>query len=166
MQAYSTVRSAIASFLQERGLEWPNKAVIEPSKDPGHGDFATNIAMMLAKPLGRAPRDVAQELSGHVLKTCPEIIKADIAGPGFLNLTFSPAFWQAVVTDVEKQGMDYGSSDTGKGRKTMVEYVSANPTGPLHVGHGRGAAAGDSLTRLLRKAGFDVTTEYLSLIHI
>lgn len=160
MQAYSTVRSAIASFLQERGLEWPNKAVIEPSKDPGHGDFATNIAMMLAKPLGRAPRDVAQELSGHVLKTCPEIIKADIAGPGFLNLTFSPAFWQAVVTDVEKQGMDYGSSDTGKGRKTMVEYVSANPTGPLHVGHGRGAAAGDSLTRLLRKAGFDVTTEY------
>ncbi len=160
MQAYSTVHGAVDSFLQERGLEWPAKAVIEPSKDPKHGDLATNIAMMLAKPLGRAPRDVAAELADHVLKTCPDIAAADIAGPGFLNLTFKPEFWQHVVAEVEDKGSAYGSTDTGKGRKTMVEYVSANPTGPLHVGHGRGAAAGDSLTRLLRRAGYDVTTEY------
>ena len=160
MQAYSTVHGAVDSFLQERGLEWPAKAVIEPSKDPKHGDLATNIAMMLAKPLGRAPRDVAAELADHVLKTCPDIAAADIAGPGFLNLTFKPEFWQHVVAEVEDKGSAYGNTDTGKGRKTMVEYVSANPTGPLHVGHGRGAAAGDSLTRLLRRAGYDVTTEY------
>ncbi len=160
MQAYASVRAAVDSFLAERGLEWPAKAVIEPSKDPKHGDFATNIAMMLAKPLGRAPRDTAAELAAHILKVCPDIVAAETAGPGFLNLTFSPSFWRRVIVDVEAQGAGYGASDQGKGRKTMVEYVSANPTGPLHVGHGRGAAAGDSLTRLLRKAGYDVTTEY------
>lgn len=160
MQAYTTVRAAIASFLEERGLEWPAKAVIEPSKDPKHGDFATNIAMMLAKPLGRRPREIAEELAGHVQKACPDIVAAEIAGPGFLNLTFAPEFWRRVILAVEREGADYGASDTGKGRRTMVEYVSANPTGPLHVGHGRGAAAGDSLTRLLRKAGYEVTTEY------
>lgn len=160
MQAYTTVRAAIASFLEERGLEWPAKAVIEPSRDPRHGDLATNIAMMLAKPLGRKPRDIADELAGHVKKVCPDITSAETAGPGFLNFTFAPSFWQGVVSAVEREGAAYGSSDVGRGRSTLVEYVSANPTGPLHVGHGRGAAAGDSLTRLLRKAGYNVTTEY------
>ncbi len=160
MQAYTTVRTAIASFLKERDLTWPAKAVIEPTRDPRHGDFATNIAMMLTRATGRPPRETAAELAKHILAVCPDIIAAETAGPGFLNMTFAPAFWRRVILDVERQGAAYGQTDMGAGRRTLVEYVSANPTGPLHVGHGRGAAAGDSLARILRRAGYDVTTEY------
>ncbi len=160
MQAYTTVRSLITDFLSQRGLEWPAKAVIEPSRDPRHGDMATNIAMLLAKPLGRPPREVAASLRDHIQAGCPDVQSVEIAGPGFCNVTFAPSFWQGVVREVEARGADYGRSDAGRGRKAMVEYVSANPTGPLHVGHGRGAAAGDSLARLLRRAGWEVSTEY------
>lgn len=160
MQAFDNVHSALEGFLQEKGLEWPAKAVVEPPKDPRHGDVATNMALLLGKPLGRQPRDVAAELAGYIASHCEGASKVDIAGPGFCNVTFSPAFWQDVVRQVECQGAAFGSSTIGAGRRTLLEYVSANPTGPLHVGHGRGAAAGDSLARILRKAGFDVTTEY------
>lgn len=91
---------------------------------------------------------------------CADIEKVEVAGPGFCNVTFSQHFWRKTVCEVEAAGAAYGQSSVGQGRKTLVEYVSANPTGPLHVGHGRGAAVGDSLARLLRKAGFDVETEY------
>ena len=160
MQAYSTVHSLVGEFLLKKGLAWPEKAVIEPARDPKHGDLATNVAMLLAKPLGKAPREVAAELADFIRSSCEDIVSVDIAGPGFCNITFAPSFWQKVVSDVEHAGVRYGNSATGAGKKTLVEYVSANPTGPLHVGHGRGAACGDSLARILRRAGYDVTTEY------
>lgn len=160
MQAFDSVRSALSGFLQEKGLEWPAKAVVEAAKDPKHGDVATNLAMLLAKPLHRAPRDIAAELAAWIRDHTDGVGNVDVAGPGFCNVTFSQVFWRRVVQQVEKEGAAFGSSTIGGGRKTLVEYVSANPTGPLHVGHGRGAAAGDSLARILRRAGYDVTTEY------
>lgn len=160
MQAFDSVRSALSGFLQEKGLEWPAKAVVEAAKDPKHGDVATNLAMLLAKPLHRAPRDIAAELAAWIRDHTDGVENVEVAGPGFCNVTFSQVFWHRVVQQVEKEGAAFGSSTIGGGRKTLVEYVSANPTGPLHVGHGRGAAAGDSLARILRRAGYDVTTEY------
>ena len=160
MQAFDSVRSALSGFLQEKGLEWPAKAVVEAAKDPKHGDVATNLAMLLAKPLHRAPRDIAAELAAWIRDHKDGVENVEVAGPGFCNVTFSQVFWRRVVQQVEKEGAAFGSSTIGGGRKTLVEYVSANPTGPLHVGHGRGAAAGDSLARILRRAGYDVTTEY------
>ena len=160
MQAFDSVRSALSGFLQEKGLEWPAKAVVEAAKDPKHGDVATNLAMLLAKPLHRAPRDIAAELAAWIRDHTDGVENVEVAGTGFCNVTFSQVFWRRVVQQVEKEGAAFGSSTIGGGRKTLVEYVSANPTGPLHVGHGRGAAAGDSLARILRRAGYDVTTEY------
>ena len=160
MQAFDSVRSALSGFLQEKGLEWPAKAVVEAAKDPKHGDVATNLAMLLAKPLHRAPRDIAAELAAWIRDHTDGVENVEVAGPGFCNVTFYQVFWRRVVQQVEKEGAAFGSSTIGGGRKTLVEYVSANPTGPLHVGHGRGAAAGDSLARILRRAGYDVTTEY------
>lgn len=160
MQAFDSVRLALSGFLQEKGLEWPAKAVVEAAKDPKHGDVATNLAMLLAKPLHRAPRDIAAELAAWIRDHTGGVENVEVAGPGFCNVTFSQVFWRRVVQQVEKEGAAFGSSTIGGGRKTLVEYVSANPTGPLHVGHGRGAAAGDSLARILRRAGYDVTTEY------
>ena len=160
MQAFDSVRSALSGFLQEKGLEWPAKAVVEAAKDPKHGDVATNLAMLLAKPLHRAPRDIAAELAAWIRDHTDGVENVEVAGPGFCNVTFSQVFWRRVVQQVEKGAAAFGSSTIGGGRKTLVEYVSANPTGPLHVGHGRGAAAGDSLARILRRAGYDVTTEY------
>lgn len=160
MQAFDSVRSALSGFLQEKGLEWPAKAFVEAAKDPKHGDVATNLAMLLAKPLHRAPRDIAAELAAWIRDHTDGVENVEVAGPGFCNVTFSQVFWRRVVQQVEKEGAAFGSSTIGGGRKTLVEYVSANPTGPLHVGHGRGAAAGDSLARILRRAGYDVTTEY------
>lgn len=160
MQAFDSVRSALSGFLQEKGLEWPAKAVVEAAKDPKHGDVATNLAMLLAKPLHRAPRDIAAELAAWIRDHTDGVENVEVAGPGFCNVTFSQVFWRRVVQQVEKEGAAFGSSTIGGGRKNLVEYVSANPTGPLHVGHGRGAAAGDSLARILRRAGYDVTTEY------
>ena len=160
MQAFDSVRSALSGFLQEKGLEWPAKAVVEAAKDPKHGDVATNLAMLLAKPLHRVPRDIAAELAAWIRDHTDGVENVEVAGPGFCNVTFSQVFWRRVVQQVEKEGAAFGSSTIGGGRKTLVEYVSANPTGPLHVGHGRGAAAGDSLARILRRAGYDVTTEY------
>ena len=162
MQAFDSVRLALSGFLQEKGLEWPAKAVVEAAKDPKHGDVATNLAMLLAKPLHRAPRDIAAELAAWIRDHTDGVENVEVAGPGFCNVTFSQVFWRRVVQQVEKEGAAFGSSTIGGGRKTLVEYVSANPTGPLHVGHGRGAAAGDSLARILRRAGYDVTTEVYS----
>ena len=160
MQAFDSVRSALSGFLQEKGLEWPAKAVVEAAKDPKHGDVATNLAMLLAKPLHRAPRDIAAELAAWIRDHTDGVENVEVAGPGFCNVTFSQVFWRRVVQQVEKEGAAFGSSTIGGGRTTLVESVSANPTGPLHGGHGRGAAAGDSLARILRRAGYDVTTEY------
>ena len=160
MRAEQQLRSSLESVLEHMQLPWPAKAVIEPSKDPKHGDLASNLAMVLSKQAKMPPRQLAAQIAEKLCAVDPSVASVDVAGPGFLNVTFAPAFWQEIVRTVEKEGPRAGASETGKGTKIQVEYVSANPTGPLHIGHGRGAAVGDSLARILRYAGYDVTTEY------
>ena len=140
------------------GLDFAN-VTVEPPRDAAHGDMATNAAMVLAKLAGLKPRDIAEALSAHLL-TDPRIASADVAGPGFLNLRLSNAVWAGVLGDVLAQGTDYGKSSMGQGTRVNVEFVSANPTGPMHVGHTRGAVVGDALSNLLAFAGYDVTREY------
>ena len=127
--------------------------------DPSHGDIATNAAMVLTKRAGMKPRDIAALLQGK-LASGKDIAKIDIAGPGFLNLTFAPTFWHGLVHKIIAEGGNFGRTGLGNGCKINVEYVSANPTGPMHVGHCRGAVFGDSLANLLAFAGYDVTREY------
>ncbi|WP_298067924.1 arginine--tRNA ligase [uncultured Mailhella sp.] len=154
------VERALREIVSERGWEWPEKAVLEIPKDERHGDLATNLALVISRQAGKAPRLAAEELCRALEAKLPGLLSAAIAGPGFINLTFAPSFWQEVILDAEREGRAFGSSHDGAGRRIVVEYVSANPTGPLHIGHGRGAAVGDSLTRLLRFAGYEVSTEY------
>ncbi len=160
MRARLLLTRLLAEAVASHGWNWPAKATIEPPRDPSHGDLAANVAMMLSKEAGMPPRKVAEVLREDILKDQTDIAEVDIAGPGFLNVRFTPAFWQATVLEILEQGEAYGDSDMGQNTKVQLEYVSANPTGPLHIGHGRGAALGDSLARLLRKAGYDVSTEY------
>ncbi|MEO0497828.1 MAG: arginine--tRNA ligase, partial [Pseudomonadota bacterium] len=134
------------------------RIVVEPPRDPSHGDMSTNAAMVLAKPLGQKPRDIAQIVAAD-LETDPRIQSVDIAGPGFINFTLHPAAWQQVVSAAVSAGERFGAQPMGDHR-VNVEYVSANPTGPLHIGHCRGAVYGDALARLLAFAGQDVVTEY------
>jgi arginyl-tRNA synthetase len=140
------------------GLSYANVAV-EPPRDAAHGDMATNAAMVLAKVAKQKPRDIAEKLA-EKLAADDRITSADVAGPGFLNLRLSDSIWQGVIGAVLQAGTDYGRSPMGQGQKVNVEYVSANPTGPLHVGHTRGAVFGDALASLLDFAGYDVTREY------
>jgi arginyl-tRNA synthetase len=128
-------------------------------KDSSHGDLATNAAMVLAKDAGLAPKALAERIV-PLLASDPHIDKVEIAGPGFINLTLASAFWPSVLRMVLEQGAAYGRSAIGKGEAVNVEYVSANPTGPMHVGHSRGAVFGDALANLLAFAGFAVTREY------
>ena len=132
---------------------------VEPPRDPAHGDMATNAAMVLAKPAGQPPRAIAEALAAR-LAADPRIASAEVAGPGFLNLRLAPAVWQAHVATILQAGADYGRSALGRGRRVNVEFVSANPTGPMHVGHVRGAVVGDALSNLLAFAGWEVTREY------
>ena len=139
MRDFLLLTSTFQDILRDLGLPWPEKAVIEPPKDPRHGDLATNLALVLTKQAGMPPRALAERLSAALTDKLGKLVGTDIAGPGFLNVTFAPAFWRQVVTTAEEEGERFGSSDTGHGRKIQLEYVSANPTGPLHIGHGRGA---------------------------
>src|SRR5690606_6667633 len=132
---------------------------VEPPRDPAHGDMATNAAMVLARPARMKPRDIAALVAGR-LGADPRIASAEVAGPGFLNLRLDPAVWLAVIPKILGQGRDFGRSDIGAGRRVNVEFVSANPTGPMHVGHMRGAVFGDALAGLLAFAGYEVTREY------
>ncbi len=132
---------------------------VEPPRDASHGDMATNAAMVLAKPAGKKPREIAEALAAYLVAD-PRITSAEVAGPGFLNLRIAPDAWRAVLLSVLGAGTDFGRATLGAGQKVNVEYVSANPTGPLHVGHTRGAVFGDALASLLDYAGFDVTREY------
>ena len=141
-----------------QGLDFAHVAV-EPPRDAAHGDMATNAAMVLAKPAGLAPRVIADALAARLGKDA-RIMAADVAGPGFLNLRLSNLVWQSVVKSALTDGADYGRSQAGGGRKVNVEFVSANPTGPMHVGHVRGAVVGDALSNLLAFAGWHVTREY------
>jgi len=140
------------------GLDFAN-VTVEPPRDPLHGDMATNAAMVLAKPSGQKPRDIALKLAEQLMSD-GRITAADVAGPGFLNLRLANDVWQGLIGQVLNMGQQYGTSSMGIGKKVNVEYVSANPTGPLHVGHTRGAVFGDALAGLLAFAGYDVTREY------
>lgn len=135
------------------------QVAVEPPRDAAHGDMATNAAMVLAKPAGMKPRDIATALA-EKLAADPRITSAEVAGPGFLNLRLTAEAWRGVIASILEGGAAYGRSDMGQGRKVNVEYVSANPTGPLHVGHTRGAVFGDALASLLAFTGHDVTREY------
>ena len=132
---------------------------LEPPKDASHGDLATNAAMVLAKAAGQPPRALAERLA-PLISVDAHVEKVDIAGPGFINLTLNSAFWPKVLRMVLEQGESYGRSAMGKGEAVNVEYVSANPTGPMHVGHCRGAVFGDALANLLAFTGYAVTREY------
>jgi arginyl-tRNA synthetase len=132
---------------------------LDRTRDKSHGDLASNIALTLAKAAGKSPRDLAVRICA-ALPASPLVANTEIAGPGFINFFLSAHSSQAVVRDILVQGKAFGTSDAGAGRKVQVEFVSANPTGPLHVGHGRGAAVGDSLCRLLAATGWDVSREF------
>ncbi len=136
-----------------------SRIAVEPPRDATHGDLATNAAMVLAKPTGQNPRALAEKIS-EALRSDKDIAAVDVAGPGFVNLRLTDGFWQAHLTSLLGVGADYGRSTVGRGIKVNVEYVSANPTGPMHVGHCRGAVVGDALANLLGFAGYDVTKEY------
>ncbi len=140
-------------------LSLASVGVPEEPRDPKHGDMATNAALALAKGAGKKPREVADMLASR-LAADPEITKAEVAGPGFINLTFAPGFWHGLVRDVLATGDAYGRSTLGNGETVDIEYVSANPTGPMHIGHCRGAVFGDALASLLAHAGYKVTREY------
>ena len=166
MNLFSEIRALVLAALEKMaadgdlpaGLSFDAVAV-EPPRDPLHGDMATNAAMVLAKPSGRKPREIADVLAA-ALRQDPRITAADVAGPGFLNLRLAPAVWQSLIKEVLEHGQSFGRSSVGAGQRVNVEYVSANPTGPLHVGHTRGAVFGDALASLLDYAGYAVTREY------
>lgn len=166
MNLFSEIRGLVLDALAQmqsegalpEGLSFDNVAV-EPPRDAAHGDMATNAAMVLAKPAKMKPRDIADVLAGKLAED-DRITSAEVAGPGFLNLRLAPSVWQGVLAAVLEQGTDFGRSSMGQGQKVNVEYVSANPTGPLHVGHTRGAVFGDALASLLAYSGHDVTREY------
>lgn len=166
MNLFADIRALVLDCLQAMvtagqlpdGLSMDN-VTVEPPRDTAHGDMATNAAMVLAKPAGQKPRDIAEALAAR-LAADDRITSADVAGPGFLNLRLAPSVWQGVIGAVLTAGTDFGRATLGQGKKVNVEYVSANPTGPLHVGHTRGAVFGDALASLLDFAGYDVTREY------
>ncbi|MHA6643400.1 arginine--tRNA ligase [Mesorhizobium sp. A623] len=137
-----------------------SRIAVEPPRDATHGDLATNAAMVLAKPTGQNPRALAEKLA-EMLRADADVAAVEVAGPGFVNLRLRDGFWQAHLTSLLGAGTDYGRSTVGQGRKVNVEYVSANPTGPMHVGHTRGAVVGDVLANLMAFAGYSVTKEYI-----
>ena len=166
MNVFAEIRTKILSVIEAEiaagGLPVGLKLgaiTAEPPRDPSHGDVSTNAAMVLAKPAHMKPRDVAEKIVAR-LSNLDGITSADIAGPGFINLKLEPSNWQSVVREVLKTGIAFGGSTLRQGQPVNVEYVSANPTGPLHVGHARGAVFGDALAALLQKAGYAVTKEY------
>ncbi len=166
MNLFSEMRNLVTGALAEmqsagalpEGLDFAN-VTVEPPRDAAHGDMATNAAMVLAKPARMKPRDIAEALAERLLEDV-RVTSADVAGPGFLNLRLAPEVWQGVVGAALSQGANFGRSSLGAGHRVNVEYVSANPTGPLHVGHTRGAVFGDALASLLDFVGYDVTREY------
>ena len=133
--------------------------LVEPPRDPAHGDMATNAAMVLAKRAGKPPRDIAALLAERIAAQ-DGVESVDVAGPGFINMRLEAAYWHSALARITASGARYGAFDMGRGKKVNVEFVSANPTGPLHIGHGRGTVFGDVLAALLERAGYAVTREY------
>ena len=166
MNLFDLFRDYVVGVVQELAAEGKlpadvnfDRIVVEPPREAAHGDVTTNAAMVLAKPARMKPRDIAAMIAER-LEKLDDVIGVDIAGPGFINMRLASSFWHARLAEILRSGVAYGNSDAGAGEKVNVEYVSANPTGPLHVGHARGAVFGDALAGLLEKAGHDVTREY------
>ena len=166
MNLFAEIRSLVIDSLQQMqtqgdlpdGLSF-DAVTVEPPRDAAHGDMATNAAMVLAKPSSCKPRDIAQRLA-TLLSADPRLASVEVAGPGFLNLRLASTLWADVLRAILADPSGYGRATVGAGIKVHVEYVSANPTGPLHVGHTRGAVFGDALASMLDFAGYDVTREY------
>jgi arginyl-tRNA synthetase len=160
---YAVLLDGVLDQLQSEGVlpeDLSRRAVaVEPPRDPSHGDLASNAAMVLAKGAGMNPRALAEQIAPR-LNALPDVTSVEIAGPGFINIRLSPDAWRNELKSILAQGEDYGLSEIGKNERVNVEYVSANPTGPMHMGHCRGAVVGDSLAKLLEAAGFRVTKEY------
>jgi arginyl-tRNA synthetase len=160
---YATMRDTVLDALRTLVPNLPGDVVarveVTPTRDPAHGDLATNAALVAAKPARQPPAKIAAALV-TALRACDGIVEAAAAGPGFVNLTLDPALFRALLPAILHAGESYGNSGTGAGTRINVEYVSANPTGPLHIGHCRGAVVGDALANLLAKTGHDVTKEY------
>ena len=166
MNFFNTFRDIIIKKLEglvvagqlPAGLDFARVSV-EPPRDPCHGDLATNAAMVLAKAAGSPPRAIAEPLA-EALRSADAVESVEMAGPGFINLRLGADFWRERLAEILLAGPAYGDSRLGQGQKVNVEYVSTNPTGPLTVGHARGAVIGDALSSLLSKAGYEVTREY------
>lgn len=166
MNLFKEFRDSVVGELEDlaasaelpEGLDFA-RVTVEPPRDPEHGDLATNAAMVLAKPAGMKPRDLAETLVAR-LASLDNVTEASVAGPGFINLRLQDQFWYERLREILKAGTAYGESRLGQGQSVNVEYVSTNPTGPLTVGHARGAVVGDALASLLAKVGFEVTREY------
>lgn len=161
MNLFGKVKLELIHILEQElpGVQGFDQISVEPPKDIAHGEMSTNAAMVLAVKAGKKPRELAEMLQGR-LKQIPWIQTVEIAGPGFINVRLVPTLWYEVLLDIRNQGVTFGGSTLGQGKKVNVEYVSANPTGPMHIGHARGAVYGDALASLLVKAGFSVTREY------
>ena len=166
MNIFTEFRHRVVKAVEALGVEAKDggaldfsKLGIEPPRDASHGDIATNAALVLAKQAGMPPRELAEKIA-EKLGEDSDVETSGIAGPGFVNLKLSNGFWRKQLATILAQEAGYGSSDLGGGRKINVEYVSANPTGPMHVGHCRGAVFGDALASLLSFVGYDVTREY------
>ena len=153
------VAAALKTLYPEASAELIARAVVEPPRDAGHGDLSSNAAMVVAKALGKNPREIATALVEH-FKSDPDVTSVEVAGPGFINFRLSEPVWHRVLKSVETLGTGFGKSDLGKSERVNVEYVSANPTGPMHVGHTRGAVFGDALASLLDYVGYDVSREF------
>ncbi len=157
--AHDAIRSALGEVLADMGA--PDAPVqLERPRDPEHGDLATNVAMTLARRLGRPPREVAEEISRRLDLAAAGVSAVQVAGPGFLNFRLTSAAVASVLDEIVRLDLDFGRSDVGAGRRVMVEFVSANPTGPLHLGHGRQAALGDAIASLLEWTGWSVHREF------
>jgi arginyl-tRNA synthetase len=160
MNIFETYRNHVLAAIEAVAPGYKTDAVtLEPPRDASHGDLSTNAAMVLAGQAKSKPREMADKIAEQ-LRGVEGIAQVDVAGPGFINFTLAPAVWQAVLPVILKSGTRFGDSAIGAGRKINVEYVSANPTGPLHIGHTRGAVYGDALATLLLKSGHKVTKEY------
>jgi arginyl-tRNA synthetase len=162
-QVQQKLKEEIKHAVLQAGLAEENQLpaiILEKPKEKAHGDYSTNIAMQLARIAKKAPRQIAEEIIHHVNKENVSVKKIDIAGPGFINFFMDKHYLTQLIPTIIHEGENYGKSDFGKGEKIQVEFVSANPTGDLHLGHARGAAVGDSLCNILAAAGYDVTREY------
>ncbi len=160
MKPADAIRAELGRIARELGAPEGTDIVLERPREAAHGDWASNVALILARPLRQKPRDIAEKIRGQFRAEEAGVATVEVAGPGFLNFRLRPQVIAAVAGEIVAAGESYGRSDVGKGQAVNVEFVSANPTGPLHVGHGRQAALGDAIATLLEHTGWDVSREY------